>query len=339
MFRKSFSTNTVTAKFRINTPSSNTPFDLIHLITSQISVANTRINYTFDSQKSGGAYANAKPIIPLSDYDCDDGEGRRVLYQNVGNNTFIVTATMSTSSPDVTPVLDITRFGIISVENRINNLPLMNSGFTITNGGSGYSGNCSVTISGGGGSGANAFAVVASGNVTSIIVDNAGSAYTTSPTITITGAGSGATATYNGEDTRSGGNALVRYVTRRVTLADGFDSSDLRVYLTAYKPAGSEIHVYYKLLSKSDSNPFDNSQYQLMTRISSNYTSTFKTDFREVTYAPGINGIANNAISYSTDSTAYNTFRTFAIKIVMVGNNPVDVPKIRDFRAIALPAG
>jgi hypothetical protein len=76
-----------------------------------------------------------------------------------------------------------------------------------------------------------------------------------------------------------------------------------------------------------------------MTRISSNYTSTFKTDFREVTYAPGINGIANNAISYSTDSTAYNTFRTFAIKIVMVGNNPVDVPKIRDFRAIALPAG
>ncbi len=166
MFRRRFSTNPVTAKFRINAPSSNTPFDLVHLITSQISVANTTINYTFDSQKSGGAYANAKSIIPLSDYDCDDGEGRRILYQNVGNNTFIVTATMSTSSSDVSPVLDITRFGIISVDNKINNLPLMNSGFVITNGGAAYSGNCSVSISGGGGSGANAYAVVSSGNVT-----------------------------------------------------------------------------------------------------------------------------------------------------------------------------
>jgi len=339
MFRRRFSTNPVTAKFRINAPSSNTPFDLVHLITSQISVANTTINYTFDSQKSGGAYANAKSIIPLSDYDCDDGEGRRILYQNVGNNTFIVTATMSTSSSDVSPVLDITRFGIISVDNKINNLPLMNSGFVITNGGAAYSGNCSVSISGGGGSGANAYAVVASGNVTSIIVDNPGSAYTTSPTITITGAGSGATAIYNGEDKRSGGNAQVRYVTRRVTLADGFDSGDLRVYLTAYKPAGSEIYVYAKLLSKSDPNAFDNSQYQLMTRISGNFTSSYKTDFREVTYAPGVNGIANNSVTYTTDSTAYNSFRTFAIKIVMVGNNPVDVPKIRDFRAIALPTG
>jgi hypothetical protein len=339
IFRKDFSTNTVTAKFKINTPSANTPIDLLHLITSEISVANTTIDYTFDSQKTSGAFANAKSIIPLTDYDCDDGEGRRILYQNVGNNTFVLTATMSTTSSDVSPVLDTTRFGIIAVENKINNLPLLNTGFVITSGGSGYSGNCSVTISGGGGSAANAFAVVANGNVTSIIVDSAGSAYTTSPTITITGAGTGATAIYNGEDKRSGGNSIVRYVTRKVTLADGFDSSDLRVYLTGYKPSGSEIHVYYKLLSKSDPNPFDNSQYQLMTRISGNFTSSSKSDFREMTYAPGVNGIANNSINYTTDSTAYNTFRTFVIKIVMVGNNSVDVPKIRDFRAIALPAG
>ena len=339
IYRKNFSTNTVSAKFNLNYPAANTPYDLIHLITSQIALVNTSIAYTFQSQKEGGTYAGEKSIIPLTDYDMDDGDGRRIFYQNTGNNTFVLTATMFTTNPAVTPVLDTTRFGIISVENRINNLPLINSGFVITSGGSGYSGNCSVTLSGGGGSGANAFAVVANGNVTSIIVDNGGSAYTGSPTVTITGAGTNATAIYHGEDQRSGGNALVRYMTRKVTLADGFESGDLRIYLTAYKPAGSEIYVYAKYLSPSDPSIFDNSKYQLLTRISANFTSANKADFREVTYAPGTGGVANNSILYASDSSSFNRFRTFAIKIVMVGNNPVDVPKVRDFRAIALPEG
>jgi hypothetical protein len=106
---------------------------------------------------------------------------------------------------------------------------------------------------------------VVSGRVDAVYVTNSGSGYTTSPTITITpgsGGGSNASVTYNGEDKKSGGNAKVRYMTRRVTLADGFDSGDLRVYLTAYKPSGSNIHVYYKVLSGSDSETFDDKKYQ-----------------------------------------------------------------------------
>jgi hypothetical protein len=266
----------------------------------------------------------------------------------------VVTATMSTSNPDISPMLDVSRFGSIFVENIINGLPLSNSDIILTNAGTKYgpNGSVTITISGGGGSGATANVLVANtgtgaapGNsIISVTLTNPGSGYTTSPTFTIADAnstpGTGATITYNGEDKKSGGNSVVRYITRKVTLADGFDSGDLRVYVTAYKPAGADILVYYKLLSVSDNETFDDKSYQLMTQLSNvNFVSNNYQDYREIAYAPGIANAANNSVLYSTSSTTFSTFRTFAIKIVLSGTSTVDVPKVRDFRAIALPAG
>jgi hypothetical protein len=192
---------------------------------------------------------------------------------------------------------------------------------------------------------ANGYAEVSSGNVISVVVDTAGSGYITSPTITVDAppvpsGNTTATIIYNGEDKKSGGNSLARYITRRVTLADGFDSGDLRVYLTTYKPAGAKIYVYYKILSKSDPDRFEDKEYQLMTELgNSNFISTGEEDYRELTFAPGISGVANNSVSYESGGTTYTTFKTFAIKVVMAGTSTTDVPKIRDFRAIALPTG
>ena len=64
----------------------------------------------------------------------------------------------------------------------------MVTGFTITNGGAGYSSVDlpTVTITGGGGSGATATAVVNVSNViTGLTITNAGSGYTSAPTVTI----------------------------------------------------------------------------------------------------------------------------------------------------------
>lgn len=343
LFRKNFSTDPVTARFIVNTPASNTNIDMLQLITSDISIGGTDIVYKFNAQDTGGTFAGFKTIKPLEMYDMNDGDGRRTMFTTQGNTTFVVEATMSTDKPAISPVIDTTRFGILAFDNNINNLPLIANNFTVTVGGSGYTGNANVTISGGGGSGANAYAVVANGNVTSIVVDSVGSGYITSPTITI-GAPSvpsgntTATAVFNGEDKKSGGNAVVRYITRKVVLNDGFDAGDLRVYLTAYKPQGSEVYVFYKILSNSDPQTFDDKNYQLMTRIGANFVSTAKTDKREMVFAPGVNGVANNSVSYTSGTTSYKSFRTFAIKIVMVGNDPVDVPVVSDFRAIAYPA-
>jgi len=346
LFRYTFSTTPITAHFTVNYPSSNTAYDLMHLITSDISLANTSINYTFKSEKSTGGLTTPLSITPFKDYSMNDGYGRRVLNPTTSNSTLNLIATVATTNPDISPILDTSRYGIIAVENIINNLPLSNSGITLSSGGTAYSTNANavVTISGGGGSGATAAAVVTNNVVTSVYLTNTGSGYTTSPTITLVDAnttpGTGATITYNGEDKKSGGNGSVRYITRRVTLADGFDSGDLRVYLTAYKPTGADILVYYKILSTSDADTFDNKNYQLMTQLSnSNFVSVNEEDYREIAYAPGTNNTANNSVTYTNGSTGFNTFRTFAIKIVLTGTSTVDVPKVRDFRAIALPAG
>jgi hypothetical protein len=347
LFRYTFSTNPTQARFNINHPAANTVFDLMHLLSEGVSVENTSITYRFNSQISGsGLNTGLLPFTPLTDYPMTDGFGRRVLNPTTGNTTFIVNATMATSNPDIAPFIDTSRMSMIAVENIINNLPLSNSDIVISNGGTGYSTNANavVTITGGGGSGATASAVVTNNVVTSVFLTNAGSGYETSPTITIVDAnttpGTGVTVTYNGEDKKSGGNANVRYITRKVNLADGFDSGDLRVYLTAYRPPGSNIRVYFKVLSISDPDIFEEKNYQLMTQLNNtNFVSNDYNDYREFSFSPGVAGTANNSISYTSGTTSFSNFRTFAIKIVLSGESTTDVPKVRDFRATALPAG
>ncbi len=67
---------------------------------------------------------------------------------------------------------------------------------TVGSGGSGYTSAPTVTITGGGGTGATAVAVLDGGEVAEINIVNHGSGYTSTPTVTLTGgAGTGATAT------------------------------------------------------------------------------------------------------------------------------------------------
>ena len=346
LFRYTFDTGTTVAQFNVDYPTANTVYDLMHLMATGISVENTSIVYQFNSEKATtGGKTGFLPFTPFTDYQMTDGYGRRVL-TTTANTTLTVKATMATSNPDVAPFIDISRTNIIAVENIINDLPLSNSGIILVSGGTAYSTNANavVTITGGGGSGAAAAAVVTNNVVTSVYLTATGSGYETSPTITLADAnttpGTGVTITYNGEDKKSGGNSNVRYITRKVNLADGFDSGDLRVYVTAYKPSGSNIRVYFKMLSISDPDAFEDKNYQLMTQLNNpNFVSNNYNDYREISYAPGVNGTANNSVSYVSGSTSFSNFRTFAIKIVLTGSSTTDVPKVRDFRAIALPAG
>jgi len=345
IFKSRFSTNPIIAQFKVEPPAANTAYDLLHLIVGDLNIANTTLGYQFNSTiDATGAAAGFKAITPQQDYEMEDGLGRRVITPS--SDSLVLRATMQTTNPDVSPVIDTTRVGTIVVENIINNLPLREKDIVIVSGGSGYanSADVNVTITGGNGSGASASANVVANTIDQIFITNPGAGFTTSPTFTITsgsGGGSGAVVLYNGEDKKSGGNSDVRYITRRVTLADGFDSGDLRVYLTAYRPSGANIHVYYKILSKSDPDAFTDKNYQLMTQLGNpNFVSTSDFDYRELKFAPGENGVPDNSVSYvSDDGTSHSSFRTFAIKIVLSGTSTVNVPKVRDVRVIALPAG
>jgi len=340
LYKKAYSTTTPGyAYFEVDMSqrSANALFDVMHVMSTDVVLANTTVDYQFSSEDTVGVRHPYISFVPKLDYKMVDGYGRRSLNTASGNTTFTMRAVLSTANRDITPMIDKNRFNLLAIENRINNLQLKNNGFSITNPGSSYT-SASVSITGGGGAGATATATVAGGQVTGITLTSLGSGYTTSPTITITGDGSGATVVYNGEDKKTGGNADVRYITRRVQLASGFDSGDLRVYLLGYMPPQGSIYVYAKYLATDDPQGFGEKNWTLLTQINgSNFVSANDNDYREMTFAPGVNGVETNNISYTSGADTYTKFATFAVKVVMASGDTTDVPKIRDLRIIAIP--
>jgi hypothetical protein len=137
---------------------------------------------------------------------------------------------------------------------------------------------------------------------------------------------------YHGEDYQSGGPALTRYFTKPVNLATGFDACDLTVYFDALRPNGSNIDVYYKILSgTADNGRLDDQSWRLMVQ------KTSAARVSDSTYhAFEYHTTSGCAADSETDTT--DKFRMFAIKVVMSTSDTTYVPTIKNFRAIALDA-
>ena len=140
-----------------------------------------------------------------------------------------------------------------------------------------------------------------------------------------------------GETSKIGGPAVAKYVTKKVVLAPGYDSGDLNVYLTAYRPVNTDINVYYKILNRNDTQTFESGKWQLMTKISNSDTlySPTRNDTYEYVFAPGTNGVGQGYVSYtSSNGQTYTSFSQFAIKVVMLSTDSTQVPIIKDLRVI-----
>lgn len=131
------------------------------------------------------------------------------------------------------------------------------------------------------------------------------------------------------------GGAASRYITRRVTLNENFDSTGITVYVDVNRQSGSKIEVYYKVMNAVDQNDFDDQPYVLMdaktsTISGSGLPNTGVNDWTEDTYQ------ALN-ITYNDIATGvtYNNFKVFAIKICMYSDNPAIVPQLKKLRVIA----
>lgn len=152
----------------------------------------------------------------------------------------------------------------------------------------------------------------------------------------------------------SGGLAQARYITRKVVLADGQDAEDLRVYLTAYKPTGSDVYVYYKILHADDNDSFDQARWVKMDRVTDQgftgataySSSSNKNDFLELAYGvpaytniarSGANTTNSSIVEYRNSAKArFVGYKYFAIKIVLTNQNSSNPPRVKDLRAIAL---
>jgi len=120
------------------------------------------------------------------------------------------------------------------------------------------------------------------------------------------------------ENTRYG-NATCKYVSKRLVLADGLDAEDLRVYITAYKPTGTEVEVYAKVLNTSDGASFDDKDWSRLDQVTAAgvYSSVLdESDIREFEYtfkrtptATALTGKVT-AASNSTITGSSTTFNT-----------------------------
>ena len=332
----------------------NVVVDAFNISTSDFVPGSTSLSYLYGATlNSTKTTAPSQSVTPgkygtpmYDDIYLNDGLGERVLLAN-SNTSFSLYANMTTVDDAVSPMISDDGLGVYTITWNINNLELSNSMITVANGGSGYNVNTtSVIITSNTGTGATATANVVGGVIKNIYITNGGSGYATTPVITVADANSspgiGATVTVAGETSPAGGNGQTRYITKKVILDQGFDSGDLRVYFTAYRPVNTNIYVYYKILSRSDTQTFDSGSWQLMSLI--NNTSSLYSPTRDSTYefvaAPGADGVAQNYVEYTSGVTGqtYNNFSQFAIKIVLATSDKTAVPFLSDIRAIALPS-
>jgi hypothetical protein len=329
--------------------------DAFNVTTTDFVPSSTAITYTYSAKLQSNTYTSEVNVNPgkygTTMYEhiyLNDNKGERIIEAN-STTSFSLYGYLESRDDAVSPIISDAGTSVFTIQYDINNCPLSNGLISITNNGSGYNANLtSVTVSaptGKNGSQAYARANVVGGIIDAIYITTAGSGYIETPTVTIVDAnstpGTGATAVITGETSVKGGPAATRYITKKVVLEGGFDSGDLSVYLSAYRPVGTDINVYYKVLSRSDTQEFDDGYWQLMTKTKScdGTYSQAREDLHEYTFAPGTSGKDQGYVSYvGNNGQTYYTFSQFAIKVVLTTTDKTLVPFLSDLRCIALPS-
>ena len=329
----------------------NTPYDAFEVRSDAIELSKTKLTYRYkgvvnSSGQLSGSYQNILPDKRI------DLTSRRVLYEAsntaapyANDPSFYMRVDMETQRGDVSPVIFQNRQVVTTIENKINNANLSNNRFIIVNGGQGYDSNTfniEIELTSTQGYGANAYARAANGNIVAIYMRSTGAEYFGNVMATVVnngpGSGNGNNAIIQviSEVGNSGGPAEARYISKTVTLLDGFDAGDLRVYLTAVKPLGSNVFVYYKVRNSLDGEPIEKKDWVQMVQKTSDVIFTQYNNPIEYEFRPSL---TSNAITYSTETATYKTFNQYAIKIVMASNDTITskIPYIYDLRAIALP--
>ena len=150
-----------------------------------------------------------------------------------------------------------------------------------------------------------------------------------------------------GESTEFG-SALSKYISKKVELADGLDATDVRTFLTAYRPPSTDIKVYVKVQSSTDPRKFTDVEWtELVPKSETNEfsSSADRYDYREIEYqldtvakTAGQGAWLNNGIIRYIDPSGgvHNSYKYFSVKIVMTSTSHNVVPRIADMRTLAL---
>lgn len=167
------------------------------------------------------------------------------------------------------------------------------------------------------------------------------------------------------EHTKTGA-ARSKYISKIITLEDQMEAEDLKLFITANKPANTDVYVYTKVWNAADPEPFDSKVWSKMVLegIEGERKSNSPDEYIEYVYSfASTAALAGNAFAayqpnnstpvvyYAANSTGGTTggpfyggsgydrvIKKFAVKIVLTSDegNEYIYPKINDLRVIAL---
>jgi hypothetical protein len=337
----------------------NSTYDVLNLSTTDLTPPGTTLTYQYTTTLESGSADGPYSVVPgkygtpkSEDVYLNDNKGPRIL-NYTANDSFKLQVSLSTDDDAVSPIISEDGLSLWTIRYRINNMGISNDDIFLISGGRGYLANANGTISYpeitvsapdlGGGEQAYVSANIQSGNIVSVYVTSEGSGYLTTPSITISNTSNvSANVIIAGETSPTGGNGRAKYITQVVTLAEGSDSGDLRVYTSAYRPPNSDIHVYYKIVARDDTQKIEQGDWKLMTITSGagRYSTSF-SDIVEYEFSPGTLNVADEFVSYTSKANglSYTSFYQFMIKIIMSSSDSTFAPFLDDVRAIALPPG
>lgn len=138
----------------------------------------------------------------------------------------------------------------------------------------------------------------------------------------------------------TGGMAAARYISKPVTLAEGFDSTGLEVKIDISRQVGTDAEVFCRVLARTDgsvSNGIYDKYWIKMPLVSPDVKTFSGTEeiFSTETYR-----IMEPDLGYTVTTGSivakYEEFGVYQIKVVFYSNNPVYQAKLSSLSAISL---
>lgn len=275
---------------------------------------------------------NAKNWLTENAWLCSRMNEKAMLSNN---NSSKFTIKMNSSRDNLSPVVSLNSAHVMFSGNLINNQngedifsenpSSFIESIDIASGGAGYSVPPIIEFVnqyGCPGTGAAATATVFSGVITDITITDPGVGYLKEPFIVFNGPSmSKATANVtmaplNSELRAISGTARSRYISKIVRLANASESA--RLYLEAYSSHQSHIEVYIRTTMKSDSLIHEDQEWVKMICNTEVNKSSKDQEYLEYEF-------------YLDNMEKYDTAD---IKIVFRSTQPIDVPSVRNYRAI-----
>lgn len=129
-----------------------------------------------------------------------------------------------------------------------------------------------------------------------------------------------------------------KYISKKVELQEGFDAEDFRLYVTGYRPVGTNIRAYIKIKNESDPSTLKNNPWIELALIegTSLFSSTSNlSDYKEFVYEIPAAAKPDGVVRYTNSTGTYDGYRSFAVRLDLVSDNIANIPKVLDYRGVA----